>query len=395
MDTVKAYAGPPLTARNIVALLVDDQVIVDQMVRRMLSEEKDIELHYCSDPTQAIKTALQINPTIILQDLVMPEVDGLTLVRFFRANEKTRDIPLIVLSSKEEPETKAKAFGLGANDYLVKLPDKIELIARIRHHSNGYINLLQRNEVMRQLAAELAEAADYVRNLLPMPLREGPLRTDWRHIPSTSLGGDSFGYYWLDDEHFAAYLLDVCGHGVGAALLSVSVLNVLRTQTLPNTDFKDPGQVLNALNETFQMEKHGDKFFTIWYGVYNPSTRKLVYASGGHPPGVMVRQAADGTMSSTRLATRNPVIGAMTEISYKSDTMEVEDPSRLYIFSDGVYEVTATDGAMWTLDGFVDFISRPPVGNESRLDALRQFVRNMTGSETMEDDFSILEIVFE
>ena len=394
MGTPNIYTGPPLTARKIIALLVDDQAIVEQMVRRMLSEEKDIELHYCSDPTAAIKTALEINPTIILQDLVMPEVDGLTLVRFFRANEKTRDIPLIVLSSKEEPAIKAKAFSLGANDYLVKLPDKVELIARIRHHSNGYINLLQRNEVMRQLAAELAEAAEYVRNLLPPPLKEGPFTTDWRHIPSTSLGGDSFGYYWLDDEHFVVYLLDVCGHGVGAALLSVSVLNVLRTQTLPNTDFKDPGQVLDALNETFQMEKHGNKFFTIWYGVYNAVTRKLVYATGGHPPAVMVRQSGDGGVYSTRLATKNPIIGALPGLSYKSDTIDVEGSTRLYVYSDGVYEITATDGTMWTLDGFVEFMTHPPDGDRSPLDELRQFVRNTTGSENMEDDFSIVEIDF-
>jgi len=394
MDTRKAYSGPPLAARNIIVLLVDDQAIVEQMVRRMLSEEKDIELHYCSDPTKAIKTALEINPTIILQDLVMPEVDGLTLVRFFRANEKTRDVPLIVLSSKEEPTIKAKAFGLGANDYLVKLPDKIELIARIRHHSKGYINLLQRNEVMRQLAAELAEAAEYVRNLLPPPITEGPLRTDWRLIPSTSLGGDSFGYYWLDDRYFVAYLLDVCGHGVGAALLSVSVLNVLRTQTLPNTDFKDPGQVLAALNDTFPMEKHGDKFFTIWYGVYDASTRRLVYASGGHPPAVMLERSPDGSISAATLSTPNPIIGAMPGLPYACDTVEMSGAEKLYLYSDGVYEITATDGTLWTLDGFVEFMTEPPAENHSRLDELWQFVRKMGGSDNLEDDFSIVELVF-
>ena len=395
MDTTRSYSGPPLTARKIVVLLVDDQAIVEQMVRRMLSEEKDIELHYCSDPTKAIKTALEINPTIILQDLVMPEVDGLTLVRFFRVNEKTRDVPLIVLSSKEEPTIKAKAFSLGASDYLVKLPDKIELIARIRHHSKGYINLLQRNEVMRQLAAELAEAAEYVRGLLPPPLTEGPLRTDWRLIPSTSLGGDSFGYYWLDDRHFAAYLLDVCGHGVGAALLSVSVLNVLRTQTLPNTDFRDPGQVLAALNDAFQMEKHGDKFFTIWYGVYDATTHKLVYASGGHPPAILVQRTADGHVTNTTLSTSNPIIGAMPGLPYACGSVEITGPVKLYLYSDGVYEITAPDGTLWTLEGLVNFIAEPPAEDHSRLDELWQFVRKLGGSDNLEDDFSILEIFFE
>lgn len=91
--------------------------------------------------------ATQIQPTVILQDLVMGEIDGLMLLRFFRANPGTRDVPIVVLSTKEEPEQKAEAFASGANDYLIKIPDKIELIARLRYHSNAYHNLCKRYEV--------------------------------------------------------------------------------------------------------------------------------------------------------------------------------------------------------------------------------------------------------
>ncbi len=133
-------------------LLIDDQPIVGETVRRMLASEKELEFQFLSDPTQAIKVAAEYQPTVILQDLVMPQLDGMTLVKFFRANPATKLIPMIVLSSKEEATTKAEAFALGANDYIVKLPDKIELIARIRYHSQGYINLLQRNEAYEALA---------------------------------------------------------------------------------------------------------------------------------------------------------------------------------------------------------------------------------------------------
>src|SRR6185369_7117003 len=102
---------------------------------------------------------------------------------------------------------------------------------------------------------------------------------DWRFVPSTQLGGDSFGYHWLDSDHFAIYLLDVCGHGVGAALLSVSVMNVLRSQALSSTNISDTGAVLNALNQTFKMEKQNNMYFTIWYGVYDRAKGELVYAS--------------------------------------------------------------------------------------------------------------------
>src|SRR6185436_17939886 len=200
--------------------------------------------HFCQEPLKAVELASKLAPTVILQDLVMPDIDGLTLLKFFRANAPTREIPMIVLSSKEEPATKAQAFALGANDYLVKLPDRVELIARIRHHSRGYIAQLERNEAYRklaeserQLAKEVSDAAEYVQSLLPVAMKDGPVRIDWRFVPSTQLGGDAFGYHWLDEKHLAIYLLDVSGHGVGSSLLAVSVLNVLSHRTLPATDF--------------------------------------------------------------------------------------------------------------------------------------------------------------
>jgi len=161
-----------LPEHTITVLLVDDQAMIGEAVRRLLAEEKDIVYHYCSDPTKAIQMAEEIKPTVILQDLVMPEIDGLTLVKFFRANAATREIPMIVLSTKEEPTTKAEAFALGANDYLVKLPDKIELIARIRYHSGSYINLLQRNEAYEALAESQRVLADELakgRGVRPVP----------------------------------------------------------------------------------------------------------------------------------------------------------------------------------------------------------------------------------
>jgi len=138
-------------SHGITVLLIDDQAMIGEAVRRMLSGENDITFHFCNDPAAALQTAAQVAPTIILVDLVMPDIDGLTLVRFFRANQVTRDIPLVVLSTTEDPKVKASAFERGANDYMVKLPDRLELIARIRHHSMGYINLLDKNEAFKAL----------------------------------------------------------------------------------------------------------------------------------------------------------------------------------------------------------------------------------------------------
>ncbi len=148
---------------KITVLLIDDQSIIAEAIRRMLATETDISFHYCSDPTQALKTAEDCSPTVILQDLVMPQMAGLLLVEFFRAKDTcTTHIPLIVLSSKEDPTIKAKAFELGANDYLVKLPDAKEIIARIRYHSKAYVNFLKRQEAEALFKAEILRQAAYI-----------------------------------------------------------------------------------------------------------------------------------------------------------------------------------------------------------------------------------------
>ena len=175
-----------LTPHQITVLLVDDQAIIGETVRRLLSAETDIDFHYCQDPTQAIKIANHISPTVILQDLVMPEIDGLTLVRYFRANPATQQVPLIVLSSKEEANTKAEAFSLGANDYLVKLPDRLELIARVRYHSKGYINRLERDEALK----ELAKANQFIRQTFGRYLSDDVVDTILESPTGTALGGE-------------------------------------------------------------------------------------------------------------------------------------------------------------------------------------------------------------
>lgn len=134
-----------------VVMLVDDQPMVAEAVRRMLLDESDIEFHYCNQPTKAIDFAAEVKPTIILQDLVMPDMDGISLVKHYRANSVTENIPIIVLSTKENPQDKSLAFSVGANDYLVKLPDKIELVARIKAHSKTFLTQLERDEAYRKL----------------------------------------------------------------------------------------------------------------------------------------------------------------------------------------------------------------------------------------------------
>lgn len=380
----------------IKVLLVDDQPIVGETVRRMLAGEPGVQFRFCPDPAAAIDTAVEFKPTVILQDLVMPDIDGLQLVKFFRAHSATRDVPLVVLSSKEEAATKAKAFALGANDYMVKLPDKLEVIARVRYHSRGYIALLERNEAyralaekQRELAAEVNRAARYVRSLLPKPLTDGPVKIDWKFVPSTQLAGDMFGYHWIDPDHLAIYLLDVSGHGVGSALLAVSAANVIANHGLPGVDTREPGPVLTKLNEMFQMDRQDEKYFTIWYGVFRPSDRQLAYCNAGHPPAML---QADGT--THELDADGPAVGMAPGMTYDTRTLPVPAGATLLVFSDGVFEVEKADGSMWAWSDFADHIKLEIARGGDISDRLHLFIRELGNSEVLADDFSIVRVQF-
>jgi two-component system chemotaxis family response regulator WspR len=148
------------TIFKVRVLLVDDQLIIVEAVRRMLSDQPDIEFHYVTDAAQALQTALQLQPTVILQDLVMPGIDGFGVIKLYRDEEALRHVPVIVLSAKEDPKLKAHSFVTGANDYMVKLPDKLELLARIRYHSGAHISRLQRDQAFRFLRESQKQLAD-------------------------------------------------------------------------------------------------------------------------------------------------------------------------------------------------------------------------------------------
>lgn len=240
-----------------------------------------------------------------------------------------------------------------------------------------------------RLERELQDAARYVRSILPPPFTT-PFVADWRYVPSTELGGDSFGYHWVDPDHFALYLLDVCGHGVGAALLSVAVANTLRSKALPGIDFRAPDEVLTGLNRAYQMERHDNLYFTIWYGVYDRVRRKLEYAAAGHPPAIVVDQPKGGRRIE-RLQGKGPCLGITPDAIYRSQQCALPSPSRLFLFSDGTYEVRKPDGAMLDFDEFLDVLAQPPK-EEPELDRLLNFVRTLHGPGPLEDDFSIVKL---
>lgn len=182
--------------------------------------------------------------------------------------------------------------------------------------------------------------------------------------------------------------MDVCGHGLGSAMHAASALNVIRGRTLGNTDFGDPTEVLGALNRAFQMDDHNGMFFTIWYGVLDPGKRTLRYASAGHPPAIV---CGPGGEIRERLVVKNPPIGAVAGRTFGEARVELDAGDRVYVFSDGAFEVTDAEGRVGTLDDFERELSaqaadRTP-GEPARLyDA----VLAAAGADVLEDDFTVL-----
>jgi len=231
----------PRIENKCVVLLVDDQPIIAEGIRRMLADESDIVFHYCENPDEAIKMASDIQATVILQDLVMPDIDGMTLVRFFRANMETRNIPIIVLSSKDDAQIKSDAFNNGASDYLVKLPDCIELLARIRAHSRGYSVQLERDAAFLALREAQKQLEDSNRKLQALSSLDGltgisnrrhfdeEFDKEWRR---TLRSKSTLSIIMIDIDYFKPYN-DNYGHQIGDDCLKLVAKTLQETIVRP------------------------------------------------------------------------------------------------------------------------------------------------------------------
>jgi serine phosphatase RsbU (regulator of sigma subunit) len=283
--------------------------------------------------------------------------------------------------------------GTFVNGVRLKAPCKLEHGSAIKvgDHVLRYERRSKADVRRREaLDRELADASEYVLSLLPAPVGDGPVQTEWRFVPSTQLGGDAFGYYWLDDNTFVLFMIDVSGHGVGAAMHSVAVVDVLRQRALPGVDWHDPGQVLASLNNRFQMDRYHGMLFTMWYAVYDAGARTLSYSAAGHHPAYLL---TPGQSAVTPLGGRAMMIGAVPDLTYSVDATPIQPGSVLYLFSDGAFEITSAAGAQWTLKDFVSLIgASPELGSES--DRLLQAVRRSARPGPLEDDCSILVATF-
>ncbi|MBD2774489.1 PP2C family protein-serine/threonine phosphatase [Iningainema tapete] len=383
-------------------LIIDDDPIVRADLKKTL-QNQGYDVTVASNGNEGITQAQQIRPALIICDWMMSQLDGLEVCRRIKVDPDLATTFFILLTAKGaapgEEEDRVRGLDAGADEFVSKPIEMNELKARVRaglRIHQLYQDLHNQKQALQTqkqiLEAAIKEAADYVRSLLPSPLL-GSITTEALFIPSVQLGGDCFDYYWIDDDHLGIYLLDVSGHGVGSALLSVSVLNVLRSQSLPKTNLCQPSKVLNTLNQAFQMSNHSDKYFTIWYGVYHRNERKLVYANAGHPPAILLSGTSPPTLQIRQLNSLNLPIGFLPEAEFEDQTIEISENSTLYIFSDGAYEIHQPNDKIWGLNAFINLLKSSQV-NHHNLQQVLAYIMTLNTKATFDDDLSLLKINF-
>ncbi|MBW4642476.1 MAG: SpoIIE family protein phosphatase [Goleter apudmare HA4340-LM2] len=374
-------------------LVIDDDRSIQILLKRML-EKQGYEVIIANNGEEGLDQVLIYKPALIICDWIMPGVNGLEVCHRIKSDPNLSTIFFILLTSLDSVADRVKGLDAGADDFISKPIEQNELQARLR--AGLRLHQLSRDlQTQKQLLeAELAEAAEYVRSLLPLPATN-PFSINSRFIPSRQLGGDCFDYYWLDSDYLAIYLLDTAGHGLKATLPSISVLNLLRSRALKSLNYYQPSHVLRALNDTFQISYQNDKYFTIWYGVYNKAKRQLIYASAGHPPAILISGTSPNNTVVQLLRTPGMPVGMFPEATYVDGFCNIENPSILYIFSDGAYEITKSDGKLWGLDAFIQLLVSLQNNLDHQLDQVLNYLIALNSSEAFDDDLSILQIKFD
>ena len=389
---VEPHSQPARTCGKI--LLVDDDDGNRETLRRRLEKEGHT-VSEAADGEGALEALKAGGFDLVLLDMIMPGLDGEATLARMKAHEDWKHLPVVMISALDELATVTRCIEAGAEDYLPKPCDPALLRARIgaclekkalRDQEQNFLRTIE--ETSNRLRADLEEAARYVVTTLP-PETDAPLRIRWRFQPSSELGGDAFGHRALDSSRHALYLLDVCGHGVGAALLSVAATEALRSGTLPDADFTSPASVLSALNAAFPMERHGNMYFTIWYGVYDASTRTIRHGSGGHPPALLLV----GSEPPRQLLASGMLVGAMPDTTYREDVCDVPPGARLVIFSDGAYELRRPGGGMIAFEDMISWVAANS-RDEHLPEALIEWARSITGGGDFDDDVSVLTVDF-
>jgi sigma-B regulation protein RsbU (phosphoserine phosphatase) len=375
------------TKQTDLILIIDDSPNNLEIAGNIL-ESAGYDVIPVSNGYDGLKILSRVQPELILLDIMMPDMDGNEVCKRIKQIENLRDIPVIFLTALSETGDITKAFQSGGVDYITKPFIKEEFLVRVKNHIELYQSKKKVIEYMKRIDSELKRASEYISSLLPLPLRHKNLSADFFFKPSIALGGDVLGYHFIDDEHLAMYLIDVSGHGVGAALHSVAIINSIRFQNLPDTDFKSPKAVLSGLNKIFQMSGHNNHFFTLWYGCLNIKTNELVFSSAGHPPAILITE----NNVSNFLSVDNFIIGGTLNYNFLDKSLVLNSGDDLYIFSDGAFELKKENSEYNDIEDLRHFLLNNRDDSSTELALLYNHHLSYIEDKILPDDFSIMKI---
>lgn len=400
MKQTSKYEKKPLI------LIVDDYPENLQVLGKIL-DIAGYDIAFADDSLLVYELVKKNKPDMILMDVMMPHLDGYQLADLIKSDEELADIPIIFVTANQDKNGVFEAFNSGGVDYIVKPYDHKELLIRVDTHlqlkfakktiqenleelqkANSQLQKAgeEKDKYLNILHQELRSAADYIVSLLPPIISKGKILADWLYVPTSELGGDSFGYKYLDRDHFAFYLLDVCGHGICSAFHSLSILNSINYQNMPDTNYYEPEQVLQQLNKRYRMNEHNDQFFSIFYGVFDTASGKLKYSGAGHPPAIII-----SNNKSHFLKSQNKIIGFLDDLTFVSNEIQLNEKSELYLYTDGAYEYVQPNGARGDIEDLVELIMNSRQKENNELQEIYDDALTRNGNKAFKDDFSLIK----
>jgi sigma-B regulation protein RsbU (phosphoserine phosphatase) len=379
-------------------LIVNDDEGLREIFRLYL-ELKGFEIYEAEDGYKGIEQAMQVQPDLILLDVMMPGIDGYEVCRKLKADEKTNQIPIIFLSSLLNSSDKVKGLECGGVDFITNTADQAEILARVETHlkiraltqeiiANNQELLLKQKALNENLQA----AASIQQSLLPT--KQSPLpnmKTAWACQPSEFIGGDIFNFIQLDKEHIAFYVLDVSGHGVPSAMVTVSISQYLQQRNQTLNFIPSPKQMLEGLNREYPFEKF-NMFSTVFYMLLNPQTGHLIYSSAGHPPPVLLSPHREFKL----LDYAGAIIGINPNFPYEEREEDFLPGDKLILYTDGIIEYRNADKELYGSEQFyalLESIKRQPI--EEIVKFVMEALRAFGGTDKPpQDDVTILAIEF-
>jgi sigma-B regulation protein RsbU (phosphoserine phosphatase) len=394
--------GAEATDEAAHVLVVDD----NEVNRRLLSsilQGAGYVFEGAADGDSAVRQATETPPDLILLDVMMPGKDGYEVCQELRSLPSTHHVPIIFLSALSETKDKIKALAAGGIDFITKPFDRSEVLARVRAQVEiGRLTrqLLTTNDQLRRdralLDADLKAAAVIQRALLPTAAPQmDRVRCAWRFTPSESVGGDFFHFLSLDEDQLAIYMLDVSGHGVTSAMVTVCLSQTLSPESgvviVEEAGVKRlarPAEVLAILEREYPLHRF-DRYFTMVYVVLDISRGTLTCACAGHPPPVLLRR----DRSIEVLTASGPIIGLGRPVDFQEQTVRVQGGERLFLYTDGITELDRPDGAMYGEDRFYQQLRESKdVDLEQACSRVIDSMHRFAEGQASRDDVSLLAL---